>query len=176
MCIKIICWHSHKSLSHVSISHRANTHFNRNTPSGPMIESPDYLAIFLDCRSRPCTANTIRMGGVAWWVNIRFGVWKYEPSSCSSDISLSTRLIALEASYVCNAVMCDIELHCTIILLTSSSPLTQKRSYFYGHRNAIKCSCSASRRAAADSFFLPLPYQFPLRSIFHGRGKKAENG
>ena len=51
-----------------------------------------------------------------------------------------------------------------------SAPLWRKKiSYFYGHCNAIKRSCSA-RSPPLPPSPIALPYQFPLSSIFYRGG------
>ena len=135
-----------------------------------MLESPDYLALSPMPACQPAArVLVLPILHHESSVNIRFRVWKYEPSLVSPSIQLSSSptywQIAFWASYVCNAVQCAAQ----IILPLASFParqctaLTQKISYFYGHCNAIKRSCSAR---SPRCLFLPLP-TIPISSQLH---------
>ena len=95
-------------------------------------------------------------------VNIRFRVWKYEPSLPPS-IQLSSFLLPhLLADCIlglicmqCSSMRCTNYSTTVLVSRQTVHTLTQKISYFYGHCNAIKRSCSA---CSPRCLLLPLPY------------------
>ena len=127
-----------------------------------MSESPDYLAL-LPVSQPLVSVLVMPILHHESSVNIRFRVWKYEPS-LSLHLSSSALLLPhLLADCIlglvcmqCSSMRCTNYSTTVLVPRQTVHALTQKKiSYFYGHCNAIKRSCSAR---SPRCLLLPLPY------------------
>ena len=172
---------THLMLTRFRLNHKydpwANwTKMSEHTETEKKVFPNSRLMILPKYRGKEIAIHDSRFWGVcptlhdsAAWLNIRFRVWKYEPSRYL--LAWLHWRPCVYGRHLWHTLHCT-ALHNYSTGVVAPCTLTQKISYFYGHRNAIKCACPplSLSLSLSLSLFLPLPYQFPLRSIFHRRG------